>query len=98
MKKLLPLFALTALVAGGLRAAALSEAEIAKAEAYLEKTRAAVVATAKGLSAAQLNYKTAPERWSIAECLEHIASAEDFLMDLVKNQAMKGGQIGRAHV
>jgi hypothetical protein len=89
-KKLLLVLALSALPLAGLCADTLAPADRANAVAYLEKTRAAVVATAKGLSDAQLNFKAAPERWSVAECLEHIASAEGFLMNLIQTQVMKG--------
>jgi uncharacterized damage-inducible protein DinB len=89
MKKLPLLLALVSLALPGLRAAPLTAAERTTAAAYLEKTRAAVVATAADLSDAQLQFKAAPDRWSVAEVLEHIASAEDFLMGLIEGQVMK---------
>ncbi len=36
-----------------------------------------------------MNFKPDPDRWSVAECLEHIASAEDFLRNLITEQVMK---------
>lgn len=87
MKKLLPLLSLSALLCSGLFAQTAEDR--AKAIAYLLKTENGVIAGAKGLSAAQLNFKAAPERWSVAEVLEHIASAEDFLMGMVHEQVMK---------
>lgn len=54
----------------------LSAAEREFAMAYLSKTKQQVLDLTAGLSAAQLNFKTAPDRWSIAECAEHIALAE----------------------
>jgi uncharacterized damage-inducible protein DinB len=89
MKKLPLLLALVSLALPGLRAAPLTAAERTTAAAYLGKTRAAVVATAADLSDAQLQFKAAPDRWSVAEVLEHIASAEDFLMGLIEGQVMK---------
>jgi DinB superfamily len=71
------------------RAQELTKAEKDKALAYLESTKAGVLASVKGLSSAQLNFKPAPDRWSVAECLEHIASAEDFLRAIDTNQVMK---------
>jgi hypothetical protein len=56
---------------------------------YLEKTRAGVLAATKGLSEAQWNFKPAPDRWSVAEVAEHLAAAEDFLMDMVHEKLMK---------
>ena len=87
MKKLLLLLSLPVLLCSGLFAQTAEDR--AKAIAYLQKTEAGVIAGAKGLSAAQLNFKAAPERWSVAEVLEHIASAEDFLMGMVHEQVMK---------
>src|SRR5580700_5580660 len=38
---------------------------------------------------AQLNFRAAPNRWSIAECAEHIALAEDFIFGFVTGHVMK---------
>ena len=46
---------------------------------YLAETRAGVVEAVKGLSDTQWTFKPAPDRWSIAETLEHIAVAEDLI-------------------
>jgi len=57
---------------------------------YLESTRQAVLDATAGLSEAQWRFKPGPDRWSVAEVVEHIAAAEDFLMAMVTNQVMKG--------
>ncbi len=88
MKKLISLLGLSALLLTGLSAQ--TDEDRAKAVAYLEKTKAGVIDAAKGLSDAQLNYKIAPERWSVAQVLEHIASAEDMLFGMMETQAMQG--------
>jgi hypothetical protein len=67
----------------------LSQAEKDKALQYLETTKQEVLASVKGLSPAQWNFKSAPDRWSVAECMEHIASAEDFLRGMITEQVMK---------
>ena len=41
-----------------------------------------------GLSEAQWNFKSAPDKWSVAEVVEHIAAAEDYLMGLVTRKVM----------
>jgi hypothetical protein len=89
MKRLLFALCLAVLAGPVLQAEDLSKAELDKAVKYLEKTRAGVVAATKGLSEAQLNFKQAPDRWSVAEVTEHIAAAEDLLMDLVQQKVMK---------
>ncbi|MBL9188670.1 MAG: DinB family protein [Opitutaceae bacterium] len=90
MKKILLLLSLLATAVAGFSADTLSADDRKKGLAYLEKTRAGVVAAVKGLSEAQLNFKPAPERWSVAQTLEHIASAEDMLRDLAADKAMQG--------
>ncbi len=42
----------------------------------------------KGLSAAQWNFKAAPDKWSVAECMEHIAAAEDFIRGMIVEKVM----------
>jgi hypothetical protein len=89
MKRLLVAICTSALFAlPGLRAESLSKEEIQRAVDYLEKTRAGVEAATKGLSEAQWNFKTAPDRWSVAQVAEHIAAAEDMLMGMIQTQVM----------
>ena len=59
------------------RAQQLSHRDKDKALQLLESTRKDVLDATKGLSDAQWNFKIAPDRWSVAECMEHIAAAED---------------------
>lgn len=54
----------------------ISKKERKEAVNYLKQTKKDLLKAVKGLSEAQLNFKAAPERWSIAECLEHITLAE----------------------
>jgi uncharacterized damage-inducible protein DinB len=88
MKRLLFAFCLAVLTIPALNAQELTKEDRAKAIQYLEKTRAGVFAATKGLSEAQWNFKPATNRWSVAEVTEHIAAAEDFLMDMVQKQVM----------
>jgi len=71
------------------RAQDISQAEKDKALAYLESTKKDVLDAVKDLSPAQWNFKSAPDRWSIAECMEHIAAAEDYIRGSVENGVMK---------
>lgn len=89
MKRILLALCLMAAVSLPLHAEDLSKADLEKAVKYLEKTRAAVLESTKGLTEAQWNFKSAPDRWSVAEVAEHIASAEDFLMTMIREQVMK---------
>jgi len=89
MKRLLYTLSLILLVSPALRGQDIAPAEREKAIKYLEQTRDAVLAASKGLSEAQWNFKQAPDRWSVAEVTEHIAAAEDFIMDMVREKVMK---------
>ena len=71
------------------RAQELTQAEKDKTLQYLESTKKDVLDATRGLSPAQWNFKPAPDRWSIAECMEHIAAAEDFIRDNIVNGVMK---------
>ena len=72
-------------------AQSLTQAEIDKAMQYLESTKQGVLDATEGLSPAQWNFKSAPDRWSVAECTEHIAIAEDYLRSLIVDKVMKAG-------
>lgn len=48
---------------------------------YMQKTRKDFENSVKGLSEAQLNFKAAPDKWSVKEVSEHIAKAESYLGD-----------------
>ena len=71
------------------RAQDVTPAEKDKALAYLESTKKDVLDATRGLSPAQWNFKSAPDRWSVAECMEHIAAAEDYIRGLVESGVMK---------
>lgn len=49
----------------------------------LQRTEDHLLTAVSGLSEAQWNYKAAPDRWSIAECMEHITAAEPFLRTMI---------------
>lgn len=54
----------------------LTPAEKEKAIQLLKQTETGVFDAVKGLSEAQLNFKPAVDKWSVAECVKHIAAAE----------------------
>ena len=61
-----------------------SPADKEKALAVLETSKKGVLDATKGLSEA-----VAPDKWSVAECAEHIAAAEDFILGIVVEKVMK---------
>ena len=66
-----------------------SQAEKERALQYLESTKKGVLDATNGLSDAQWNYKSTPDRWSLAQVMEHLAAAEDMIRGLVSEQVMK---------
>ena len=80
---------LVAAAAGPAQAQNLTKADREQLVNYLKETRDNLQKATKGLSAEQLNFKAAPERWSVAECLEHIAASEDLLFGMIQEKVMK---------
>lgn len=56
---------------------------------YLESTKKGVLEATAGLSDAQWNFKSAPDRWSVGEVMEHLAAAEDLIRTMLEEQVMK---------
>ena len=65
----------------------LTDAERKFAVDHLNKTRADLIAATQGLSEAQLNFKPAPDRWSVLECVKHITLASQSLFALAQKTA-----------
>jgi hypothetical protein len=74
-----------------------TQAEKEKALQYLETTKKGVLEATKGLSEAQWNFKAAPDRWSVAQVMEHIAAAEDLIRGTLVEKVMMApaGDAGR---
>ena len=88
MKLISMAFALLLLIPGV--GQTLSQKEREQGVAELEESRKAFLDATSGLSEAQWNFKPAPDRWSIAECAEHIGVTETFILNLITEQALKG--------
>jgi hypothetical protein len=76
MRKIAALFLLGALISFTDVRDPLSEKERKFAKDFLAETRARVVDVTKNLTPQQLAYKPAPDRWSVEECMKHIAVTE----------------------
>src|ERR1700687_6040493 len=75
--------------AAAAKAQDVSQADKERALQYLESTKKGVLDGTRGLSDAQWNFKPAPDRWSVAEVMEHLAAAEDMLRGLLQGQGRK---------
>ena len=76
MKKLLLLLPFALLMSFGINVDTLSKKERKFAKEHLKDTKKDLVKTVSGLSEAQLKFKPAPEKWSVEDCIKHIAMAE----------------------
>lgn len=63
----------------------MTPADRERAVSYLAQTRDNLLRATSGLSPAQLQFKSAPDRWSVAECLEHIITVENRVFDGISN-------------
>ena len=88
MKRKLLAVGMVLCFAGALQAQTVTAADREKAVKYLESTRQGVLDATSGLSEAQWNFKPAPDRWSVAQVMEHIAAAEDMIRGMVTSQVM----------
>jgi hypothetical protein len=89
MKKTLLLLLVALLACTAALGQSLTQADRERCQKYLEQTRAGVIDATKGLSEAQVKLKAPPDRCSVAETLEHIALAEDFIFQNITNGIMK---------
>jgi hypothetical protein len=56
---------------------------------YLSESRSGVMDAVKGLSEAQWKFKPAPDRWSVAEIVEHLALIEDVVTQNILGNIVK---------
>lgn len=68
-------------------AATLTSAEREFLLGHLRRTAKLFRDSIAGLSEAQWNFKSAPDRWSVAECAEHIAVSEEMIRGLAQKVA-----------
>jgi hypothetical protein len=88
MKRFLSVIAVVLYVSVSAYSQSLTQADRDRAMKYLESTKQGVLDATAGLSEAQWNFKAGPDRWSVAEVTEHIASAEGFLRGMIVEKVM----------
>ncbi|HEX7845021.1 MAG TPA: DinB family protein [Chitinophagaceae bacterium] len=80
---LLTLLVITGL-AGTIDNSVISGKERKVSVSLLKETKTDLSKAIKGLSEAQLNYKASPDRWSVRECVYHIAISEKNIWGLME--------------
>jgi len=88
MKRFFTVVAVVLYVSMSAYSQSLTQADRDRAMKYLESTKQGVLDATAGLSEAQWNFKAGPDRWSIAEVTEHIATAEGFLRGMILEKVM----------
>ena len=76
MKRLLLLLPLVGFMNFSVSDSVLTKKERKFAKEHLKETKKDLIKTVDGLSAAQLSFKPDTSRWSVEDCLKHIAMAE----------------------
>lgn len=84
MKKLIAPLSALLFFSFGISSERLTDEERTKAVTKLTETHEYMMNTLDGLSEEQLNYKSSPESWSIAECVEHLTISENSFAEMLK--------------
>ena len=83
MKKLIFLLSACMLLSFSVSDTTLTKEERKVATDFLKETKKNVWDATQGLSEAQLKFKPAPDRWSVEDCLKHIAMSEQMLWGMI---------------
>ena len=69
----------------------ISKKERKSAIDLLKDTEKGVIKAVAGLSEAQLNFKPAPDKWSVEDCVKHIATTEQSLWQMTNGAIQQAG-------
>ena len=70
----------------------ITDADRAYLISHLEMTREFVRDTTRGLTNEQWLYQPGPRRWSIAQCIDHLALTEEYVLQLVRKQMLTSNE------
>ncbi|WP_298740069.1 DinB family protein [uncultured Chitinophaga sp.] len=87
MKRTVLLLVAIVLAVFAVKGQGMTQEERAAIVKQFEDTKANLLKEVNGLSDAQMKFKPAPDRWSVADCLEHITVSEKGLFGM-EQQAM----------
>ncbi len=83
MKKLIFLLSACLFLSFSVSDTTLTKEERKVATDFLKETKKSIWDATQGLSEVQLKFKPAPDRWSVEDCLKHIAISEQMLWGMV---------------
>jgi uncharacterized damage-inducible protein DinB len=69
----------------------MTSAERERAIADLRESRQRLLDVTRRLSPSQLAYKPAPDRWSVAECIEHVILVESAVLGMIQKSVAQPG-------
>lgn len=84
MKKIICFLSACILLSFSVADTTITKEERKLATDFLKDTKKGVWDAFTGLSEAQLKFKPAPDRWSVEDCLKHIAMSEQMLWGMVE--------------
>jgi hypothetical protein len=84
MKKLVLLLTVFVALSFTLADSGVSKKEKKSAAKFLKETEKGVLEAVKGLSTAQLQFRPAPDKWSVEDCMKHIAQSEAAIWQMTK--------------
>lgn len=84
MKKVILLFSSVLMFAFSTIDNSLSKEERKLAVDFLTTTQKEILEASKGLSETQLKFKPSPDKWSVEDCLKHIAMSEQMIWGMVE--------------
>ena len=84
MKKIFLCLSALVLLSFSLTDTIISKEERKIANDFLKETKKGIWDATNGLSDAQLKFKPGPDRWSVEDCLKHIAQSEQMLWGMVE--------------
>lgn len=67
------------------RDSSLTAPELEQAHLFLQQTGKGIAGAIKGLSEAQWRFKTRPDRWSIAEIVDHVIIVQEYVLGPVRD-------------
>ena len=67
----------------------ISDADRAYLLSHLAMTQEFVLDATRGLTKEQWRFKPAPARWSIAQCIDHLGSTEEYILRMVRERLLK---------
>ena len=70
------------------RAESISNGDRAFLVAHLEMTREFVIDSTRGLTKEQWLFKPGPLQWSVAQCVDHLAATEEYVLKMVRERVL----------